>query len=110
VVSRTDIHQARTEATEEGMKAKINKNQEKMETAIESLEEEMRASICSIRAELEQTVQHRVEDVLVSLDDRTQGTQAEVEAKKAVVDTTRRGLESKVAGVTDDILEGLGKC
>jgi L-lactate utilization protein LutC len=56
------------------MKAKMNKNQEKMETAIRSGLEEMRAVISSIQAELEESMKHQLEDALVSLNHRTQGT------------------------------------
>jgi hypothetical protein len=54
-------------------------------------------------------MKHRVENVLVSLDHRIQATQAqaETEATKTLTDTTRRGLEAKIAEVTDDFLEGL---
>jgi hypothetical protein len=43
----------------------------------------------------------------MSLDHRTQGTQAKIEAAKTLVDTTWRGLEAKIVEVTDDFLEGL---
>jgi hypothetical protein len=57
------IHQARTEPTEEEMKAKMNIKQEKMEVAIHS-----------IRSELEKTInKHRVKDILSCVDQMTQG-------------------------------------
>jgi hypothetical protein len=48
----------------------------------------MSAARSSIRAELEETVKHRVEEVLGSLDHRTQGTQVEIEATKILIDST----------------------
>jgi hypothetical protein len=38
-------------------------------------------------AKLEETVKHQVEDILVTLDDRTQETQAEIKATKVSADT-----------------------
>jgi hypothetical protein len=49
-----------------------------------------------------------VEDVLVSTDNRTQGIQVEIGTRKALVETTRRELEAKIAEVTDNLLYGLG--
>jgi uncharacterized protein YbcI len=72
-----DIHQARTEAIQEEMKAKT-KIKKKMEAVIGSGQKEMRAMISSIRAKLEESMKHRVEDILESLDHRTQGTQAKI--------------------------------
>jgi hypothetical protein len=65
----------------------------------------MRASINSVWTELEESMKHHVEDVLVSLNHRTQGTQAEIEATKTLVDTTRQGFKARIAEVTDDFLE-----
>jgi hypothetical protein len=47
-----------------------------------------------------------MEDVLIFLDQRIQGTQAEKEATKTLPDTMRRELEAKIAEVTDNFLEG----
>lgn len=57
-----------------------------MEAEISSFQEEMRAEISLIWANLGETMQHRVEDVLVSLDHRTQ---AEIDAMKTIIDTMR---------------------
>jgi hypothetical protein len=57
LVSQMDIHQARTESTQEEMEDKMYIQQEKME-----------ATIHSIRYELEETIKHRVEDVLACVD------------------------------------------
>jgi hypothetical protein len=99
LLSQMVIHQARTETIQEEMESKVNKNQEKMEAAIGSSQEEMRAAISSIRAKLE--------DVLMSLNHKTQGIRAEIEATKTLVGTTWQGLKAKIAEVTDCFVEGL---
>jgi hypothetical protein len=53
------------------MKAKMNRNQEKMEAAIRSGQGEIRAAISSIWAELEESMKHGAKNVLMSLDHRT---------------------------------------
>jgi hypothetical protein len=50
-----------------------------METVIGSSQEDMRAMINSIWSELEESMECQVEDILVSLDHRTQGTQTKME-------------------------------
>jgi hypothetical protein len=65
------------------VKAKTYKNQEKLEATVGRGQEEMRATISFIRAELEDSMKHRVEDAPVSLDERTQGTQAEVGTRRS---------------------------
>jgi hypothetical protein len=57
-----DIHQARTMSTQEDIKAKMDIHQEKMEAAMQS-----------IRSELEETIKYQVEDVLLCVDQKTQG-------------------------------------
>jgi hypothetical protein len=53
LVSHMNIHQARTESTLEEMKSKMDIHQEKMEAAIHA-----------IQSELEETIKHRMEDIL----------------------------------------------
>jgi DNA anti-recombination protein RmuC len=64
VRSQMDIHQARTEAIQEEMEAKMNKIEEKLEAAIVKGQEEMRAMISSIWPQLEESMKRQVEDVL----------------------------------------------
>jgi hypothetical protein len=59
ILSRMDIHQARTETIQEGMEARTNKDQAKIGAAIGSGQEEMRADISSIWAELEESMKHQ---------------------------------------------------
>jgi hypothetical protein len=66
---------------------------------IRSGEEEMRTVMSSIWAELEGITKRQVEDFLVSIDNRTQGIQVEIEIMKALVETTWRELEAKIAEV-----------
>jgi hypothetical protein len=89
------------------MEAKMNNYQEKMEAAIVSGQEKMRAVISSIWGELKESMKYRVEAILVSLNHRTQGTQAKIGATKTLIDTMRRGLKAKIAEVTDNFLETL---
>jgi hypothetical protein len=65
-----DIQQARTESTQEEMKARMDIHQEKMEAAIHS-----------IWSELEETIKHRVEDVLSCVDQKTPGLRKELTEK-----------------------------
>jgi hypothetical protein len=89
------------------MEAKVNDYQEKMEAAIVSGQEEMRAAINSIWGELKESIKYWVEAILVSLDHRTQGTQAKIEATKTLTVTMWQGLKAKIAEVTDDFLKTL---
>jgi hypothetical protein len=100
-VSRMDVHQARTETIQEEMYTKMNKEQEKTEAAIGSDQEELWAAINSFRVKLEESTKHRMEDVLVSLDHRTQRAQAEIETTTTLAYITQRGLEDKIAEVTN---------
>jgi hypothetical protein len=70
LVSRMDIHQTRTESTQKEMKVKIDIHQEKMESTVHS-----------IRSELEETIKHRVEDVLSCVDQNTQDLRKELNEK-----------------------------
>lgn len=96
---------AKMDSNQEEVKAKMNNNEDKMEAAIRSSQEELRAVISSIWVKLKETMKHQVKDILASLDHKTQGTQVEIEITKPLVDTTWRGLESKIAEVADDFLE-----
>jgi hypothetical protein len=58
-ISKMDIHQARTASTQEKMKAKMDIHQEKMEAAMHS-----------IWSMLEETIKHRVKDVLLCVDQK----------------------------------------
>jgi flagellar biosynthesis chaperone FliJ len=75
-----DIHQARTESTQEEMKAKMDIHQEKMEAAINS-----------IRTELEETIKHQVEDILSYVDQKSQGLFKELTEK---IDETQVNLQT----------------
>jgi hypothetical protein len=122
LVPRLDIHKARTETTPEEIKAKMNKNREKLKAVIRVGQKEMKAATSFILAELEETMKHWVPNVLVSLDRRTlglqeeingkitktqsdlqeelqhktQGTQVEREATNNLVESMRHGLEAKI--------------
>jgi translation elongation factor EF-G len=96
-VSQMDVHQARTESTQEEMKAKMDIHQEKMEAAVHS-----------IRSELEETVKHWVEDVLSCVNQKTQGfhkeliekideTQVTLQAVKTPLDTQMNSLQETLA-------------
>jgi hypothetical protein len=65
-----DTYQARTETTEEEMKAKMNIHHKKMEAAIHS-----------IRAELEETIKYRVADILSCVARKKQGLLKELTKK-----------------------------
>jgi hypothetical protein len=77
-----DIRQTRTGSIQEEMIVEIDIRQENVEAAIGSSQEEIRAAIGSIQARLEISMKHRVEDVLMSIDHRTHGTQAEIRGNK----------------------------
>jgi uncharacterized protein YtpQ (UPF0354 family) len=87
-----DVQETRTESTQEEMKTKMNIHQEKMEAAIHS-----------IWSELEETIQHRVEDVLLcveqkmldlrkELTEKIDETQVDLQALRASVDTQTKSL------------------
>jgi hypothetical protein len=80
LVSWMDIHQARTESTQEEMKAKIDIRQKKMEAAIHS-----------IWSGLEETIKCRVEDALSCVGRKTQGHRKELTEK---IDETQVGLQA----------------
>jgi hypothetical protein len=61
LISWMDIHQARTESTQEEMKAKMGILQEKME-----------ATVNSIWSNLKETIEHWVEDVLTNVNQKNQ--------------------------------------
>jgi multidrug efflux pump subunit AcrB len=77
----------------------MNKSQEKVEEVSGRDQEKMRAAMSSIRAKLGEPRTDRVEDVLVSLGQRGQGSQSKREATKTLEDTTRRRLETKRAEI-----------
>jgi hypothetical protein len=78
--SLMDIHQSRTESPQEQMKAKTVVHQEKM-----------KAAIFTIRPQLEETVKHRVENVLLRVDQMMQGLCKEPTEK---IDETQVGLRT----------------
>jgi hypothetical protein len=108
LVSRTDIHQARTEAIEKKMKAKKNINQEKMEAAIRSGQKETNAAISSVRAELEETIKNRMKNVLVSVDKQTQEFRMEIKETAAcrVSNDVHRQVEREPQGRFNGHKEG----
>lgn len=75
------IHQARTEAIQEEMESKMNKNQEKLEALIRSNHKLHWGPTGRIR--------EMGENIKMSLNHRTQGTQVKIEATKTLVDTTQ---------------------
>jgi hypothetical protein len=66
-------------STQEEMKAKMDIHQEKVEAAMHS-----------IRSELEETIKHRVEDVLSYVDQKTQGLRKDLSEK---IDETELDLQ-----------------
>jgi hypothetical protein len=52
-----------------------------METKLKCNQEERKAAINSIRAELEETMKHRVEDVLAYTDQRKRGLREKIDTK-----------------------------
>jgi hypothetical protein len=48
---------------------------------MKSSQEETKAAIDSVRSELEKTIKHRVEDVLASVDQKTQGLRKEPDSR-----------------------------
>jgi hypothetical protein len=73
-----------------------------MKTKMDIHQEKMEASIHSIRTELEETVKHRVDDVLSCVDQKTQGLPKELcekidetqdlQAVRASLDTRTKSL------------------
>jgi hypothetical protein len=97
LVSLMDIHQARTLSNQEDMEAKMDIYQEKIEAAIHF-----------IRSELEETIKHSAEDVLLCVDQKTQGlckelaekiedTQVDLQAVKVSLNTQMKSLQETVA-------------
>jgi hypothetical protein len=62
---------------------------------MKSSQEETKATIDSVRSELEKTIKHRVEDVLASVDQQTQGI--------------RKDRDSRIAEKQRDLETSLGK-
>jgi chromosome segregation ATPase len=85
----------------------------KMETMIKCSREETKAVINSIQAELEETVKHRVKDVLGCVDQRTQGLkelnkkidemQVDLHAVKTSLDTWTKSLQETLADTRKDL-------
>jgi type VI protein secretion system component Hcp len=105
LVFRMDIHQARTLSTQEEMKAKMDIHQEKIEAAIHS-----------IRSELEETIKHRLEDVLFCVDqktpdlgkevtEKTDGKHVDLQAVKTSLDTRTKFLQETLADTKNDLHE-----
>jgi hypothetical protein len=82
------IHQARTEAIQEEMKAKMNINREKMEAVMRSDQKEMKATINTIRAELEETIKNWMKYILAFVDQQTQGLPEELNKIKETMART----------------------
>jgi hypothetical protein len=102
------------------MEVKININEEMIEGSDQEGQEEIRAAISFLRAEMEETIKHRLEEVLVFLDRRTVGLreraqredrgnavgttssydriQVKTQAMKTLVETTQHGLKTELAG------------
>jgi hypothetical protein len=108
LLSGMDIHQARTESTQEEMSDKMDIHPEKTVTAIKS-----------IRSELEETIKHRVEDVLSCVDQKAQGlrkgltkktdeTQVDLQAVKTTLETRMKNLQETLVDTRNDIHEELG--
>lgn len=70
----------------------------------------------SIRTELKESIKHRVEDVLTSIDQQTQGLRKELSARigetqlelRMSLDTGTKYLHEEVAGTRKDLHEELG--
>jgi hypothetical protein len=90
VVSQMDIHHDRTQSTQEEIETKMNTYKEITEAAKRKGLEEIWAGISCIRAELEETIKHRLEDVLVFLD---QGTLPLREELKGKIEQTQSDLQ-----------------
>jgi hypothetical protein len=105
LVSRLNIHPARTVSTQEETKAKMDIHQEKVE-----------ATIHSIRSELEETIKHRVEDVLSCVAQKTQilgkelnenidETQVGLQAVKTSLDARTKSLQETLVDTKNDLHE-----
>jgi hypothetical protein len=101
-----DIHPARTGPIQEEGKAKTNDNQEKLEATIGELPRGNEGRNNLHLDQAEDSMKYRVENTRVSLDHRTQGTQAEMGTK----DRSRYRAARTLGQVTDDSLEELEIC
>jgi hypothetical protein len=96
IISRMDVHQARTMSTKEEMKAKVDINQEKMEAAIHS-----------IWSELGETIKHWVKDVLSCVNQKMQGLHEELTKKIAETQVDLQAIRTSVAMQTKSLLEAI---
>jgi BMFP domain-containing protein YqiC len=125
------VSEEEMKATVSAIQEMIEGSQKKIEGVIRNGHEEIKTAINSIQSELEKTIRHRVEDVLVSVDQQTRGLckklnekieqtqsglqtamsldhRSQVEAQtRTLVETTWHELEAKIAKVTDDYTQGL---
>jgi hypothetical protein len=102
LISLMDIRQARTESTQDEMKAKMDIHQEKMEVAIQSN-----------WFEVEDSVKYRVEDVLSCIHQNVQGlhkepTQVDLQAMRMSIDTRTKSLLKTMMDTREHIQEELG--
>jgi hypothetical protein len=119
LTSRMDTHQARTLTTQAEMKAKMD-----------ILQVRMKATVHSVQSKFEETVKHRVEDILSGVVQMTQGlqmklnekineTQVDLQAVKAPIDMwtwslnneimdKKKDFHKAIANTRNDLHEELG--
>jgi hypothetical protein len=136
LVSLMDIHQARPEATQEEMKTSQEEMklkmgvhifwmdfvqfktvicQDKTVASIGSTQEKTEAVVNFIWAKLEEAIKHRLEVVLTSVDQQTQGLCKKLNARigetqlelRTFLDTGTKYLWEEVAGMRKDLHEEL---
>jgi paraquat-inducible protein B len=88
--ARYEEVQAKMEANQDMMKATVKSSQEEMKATVRACQENMEAAINSTWSELEETIKNPA-DVLVSIDQQTQGLHEELKAK---IEKTRLSLHA----------------
>jgi hypothetical protein len=78
LVSPIEANQAKTDLNLKEKKEEINSGQAEMSSIVSAIAENMGASIHFIQTELEETIRHRMEDVLSCVDEKKQGLRNEL--------------------------------
>jgi hypothetical protein len=108
--------ESRINTKQEEIRARVRAIQYKMEVKIKCSQEETETAIHYVRSELEETIKHRVEDVLACVDKRTQGlckelnekieeTQENLQTVKTSIDTWTGSLKVNITEAKKDFYE-----
>jgi hypothetical protein len=103
LVSRMDIHQARTMSIQEEMKANMDIHQEKMEAAIHSIRSKFKTFKNGWKTSC--CVNQKMQGPCKELNEKTEETQADLHAVKTSLNTRTNSLQKTPADMKNDLHE-----